>query len=137
MSIVEYEKMLDRLYLSLPKEAMLKERFEIPVADALIQGNKTLVRNLQVIVKAFRRDESHFVKFLTKELGAPMNVEEGRLFINSKFGQMQVQKAVNEYANQYVLCHECKKPDTVFSEKQGVKVLKCTACGAVSAIKRL
>ncbi|MFH0714222.1 MAG: translation initiation factor IF-2 subunit beta [Candidatus Diapherotrites archaeon] len=134
---MEYEKMLDRLYLSLPKEAMSKERFEVPLAESFIQGNKTIVRNLQTIVKSFRREEGHMVKFLTKELGAPMNVEEGRLFINSKFGQIQIQKAIQEYANQYVLCHECKKPDTVFSEKQGVKVLKCTACGAVSAIKRL
>lgn len=37
---MEYEKMIDRLYMSLPKEALSKERFEMPVVDSFNQGQK-------------------------------------------------------------------------------------------------
>ena len=129
--------MLDRLYLSLPKEATMKERFELLEADSFVQGKRTIVRNFLAIAKQLNREVNHMVKFLTKELAAPMNVEEGRLIINSKFFKVQIVQAIQEYAKQYVLCRECGKPDTTITDRQGVKILKCTACGATSAIKKI
>ncbi|MBU1930167.1 hypothetical protein KJ972_01545, partial [Candidatus Micrarchaeota archaeon] len=52
---VEYEKMLDRLYLSLPKKALTKERFEMPKADAFLQGQKTIFKNFGGLAKILRR----------------------------------------------------------------------------------
>lgn len=134
---MDYEKMLDRLYMSLPNEALKHERFEMPVAESFVQGSRTIVKNFQAITKAFGRDQNHISKFLTKELAAPMNIEQGRLIINSKFSNTAIQRALQKYAESYVLCHECKRPDTRIAEEHGVKVLKCIACGAISPIKKL
>lgn len=132
-----YEKLLDRLYLSLPPAALQKERFELLEADSMIQGQKTIIKNFSQIVKQLRRELPHVMKFLTKELATPNNLEEGRLVVSGKFPRYQVQNAMMAYTKQYVLCGTCGKPDTHFEEREGIKVIKCEACGAHTAIRKL
>ncbi len=137
MALIDYDKMLDRLYASLPAQALQKERFEMPVVESFPQGPKTFIKNFSSIVKTIRREEKDVIKFLNKELAAPANVEEGRLALTGKFSQKQLQELMVRFITEYVLCHECKKPDTNFTERNGVKVLKCEACGALSPVKRI
>jgi translation initiation factor 2 subunit 2 len=134
---MEYEKMLDRLYMSLPKHTLSKERFELPKIDSMIQGNKTIVKNFSQIAKTVKRDEKHLFKFITKEVATAATIEEGRLILNGKFDEKQINNLFQNYFKQFVLCHECKKPDTKIIEHQRVKVLKCEACGAISPVKSL
>ena len=134
---MNYEKMLDRLYLSLPKEALTKERFTMPTIDSLIQGNKTIIRNFGQVLKTINRKEKHLFKFIIKETGTAATISEGNLILNGKFSQQQVNNLFEAYIKRYVLCHECRRPDTHFIEQQGVKMLKCEACGAISPVKRL
>ncbi len=133
----DYEKMLTRARMLLPKRVLEKRRFEMPKVDSIIQGNRTIFRNFSEIAKIIRRDEKHFFKFITKELAVAGNIEGGRLILNGKFTNYQIQKVVENYINTYVLCPECKRPDTHFIEEHGIKMLKCEACGAISPIKKL
>ncbi len=132
--MMEYEKMLDRLYLSLPKGVLSKERFAVPKVDSFLQGRKTLVKNFSQLAKDLRRDHKELYKYFTKELGVPMNVEGERLMINGKYLVSQLQTVVENYAKNYVLCSVCQKPDTHYEEKSGVRTLKCEACGATSKV---
>jgi translation initiation factor 2 subunit 2 len=134
---MEYEKMLDRLYLSLPKKALEKSRFEIPDVDAFIQGNRTILKNFSQLAKTVNREEKHLFKFMTKELATAASIEEGRLLLNGKFFPPQLQKIFDAYVKAYVLCPECGKPDTKFVDYQGVKMLKCEACGAMHPVKKI
>jgi len=132
---MEYEKMLERLHLSLPSKSLSKERFEMPVVDSFNQGQKTVVKNFSAILKAIRRDEKHLLKYLTKELAAPASTEENRLVLNGKFSQPQLQQAFEAYIKTFVLCRECNRPDTKIIDRQGVKILHCEACGALHPVK--
>lgn len=134
---MEYDKMLDRLYISLPKEALTKERFEIPKVDSFIQGSKTFVKNYGQILKLIRREETHLLKFLTRETATSASPDKERLVLNAKFTMPQLNALFETYVNEYVLCRECGKPDTRIIDQQGVKRLKCDACGAVRSIKKL
>ena len=129
--------MLNRLYMSLPKEALTKERFEMPLLDSIIQGQKTYVRNFAQVLKTINRDEKHIFKFLTKEIGTAAAVDTGKLVLNGKFTNQQVMTIFETYVKQYVLCPECNRPDTKFIDSHGIKQLKCDACGAVSSIKKV
>jgi len=133
----DYEKMLDRLYLSLPEQALKRERFEMPTAESMIQGNKTIIKNLGAILKLIHRDEKHLLKFISKETATSSTISEGRLILIGKFSEKQVNDMIQNYTKQYVLCHECLRPDTKFIERQGVKAMKCEACGAITPIKPL
>ena len=46
---MEYDELLKRAYENLPKKTLEHERFEVPQADVLIQGNKTVIRNFTSI----------------------------------------------------------------------------------------
>ncbi len=134
---MEYDKMLSRLYMSLPEKTISKERFELPVLDSSVQGKKTIVRNFSQSLKIVKREEKQFYKYLTKETATAATIEDGKLIMVGKFYADQLNKLFSNYLNEYVLCHECKKPDTEIIERNGIKVLKCTACGALSPLKRI
>ena len=134
---MEYDRMLDRLYMMLPEKTASKERFEMPALDIGFQGKKTLIRNFSRALKAVGREERQFYKYVTKETATAATMDEGKLTLNGKFFADNINRLWNNYLNEYVLCHECKKPDTQIIERNGVKVLKCTACGAISAIRKL
>lgn len=138
---MEYEQMLDRLYLSLPQQSLNKERFEMPRAESFIQGTKTTIKNFTGILKAVNRDNDqakrHLSKYLARETATAANIEENKLVLSGKFSENQVNDLLKSYIEQFVLCPVCKKPDTHVIEKQGVKILKCEACGAISSVKGL
>lgn len=132
---MDYEKMLDRLYLSLPKHTLSRERFKMPAIESFTQGNKTVVKNFSTIARTIKRDEKHLFKFITKEIATAASIEEGRLVLNGRFTEEQLGQLLQAYLKQFVLCRECGKPDTKFIEHQGVKMLKCEACGAMAPVK--
>ncbi len=130
--------MLERAYELLPKEALNKERFEMPRLESLIQGTKTVVRNFSQLVKTINRDPKHMMKFFTNDIGVPITLNEGKLLISGKFSEIQLNQSFKSYLEEYVLCHECKKPDTkIIEQPGGIKMLKCDACGASKPVKRL
>jgi len=133
---MEYDQMLDRLYMQLPQKEKGGERFEIPKLDSYLQGHKTVVKQFTQAMKAVGRDEKHVLKFITKELGTAATVSEGRLVLNGKFFAEQINKMFTNYVKIFVLCPECNRPDTKFSDQHGVKMLKCEACGALSPIRK-
>ena len=127
--------MLDRAYLSIPKKALDHERFEIPRVESNIQGKKTFVKNVTSLLKEMRRDKKHFLKFLTKETGTSVTESGANLLVNGKIGAIQLNKLIENYFKQFVLCTECKKPDTKILTQQGTKMMKCEACGAITPVK--
>ncbi|MBN2517535.1 MAG: translation initiation factor IF-2 subunit beta [Candidatus Altiarchaeota archaeon] len=133
----EYEKLLDRAYSQIPERVKQTKRFEMPQVDVFFEGNKTILRNFVPIAKLFRRDENHFQKFLTKELGAYATLAGERLIFNKKIFGKKIGDAVKSYANDYVICEECGKPDTRFTSLEGVKILKCEACGGWRPLKNI
>lgn len=134
---MSYEQMLDRLYLSLPKGVLTKERFLVPKVDSFLQGRKTILKNFSQLAKDVRRETREMYKYFTKELGVPMAIEAERLLINGKYLPNQLQAVFENYVKSYVLCHECQKPDTHYEDRNGVKILKCEACGATSKVQPL
>jgi translation initiation factor 2 subunit 2 len=44
---------------------------------------------------------------------------------------------LEKYLKFFVLCSACKKPDTEIVVQNNVKILKCTACGAISPLPKL
>ncbi|HLC86208.1 MAG TPA: translation initiation factor IF-2 subunit beta [Candidatus Nanoarchaeia archaeon] len=131
-----YEEMLEEGISKLPKEVIVTERFEIPKAKGHIQGNKTVITNFNNIIEALRRDKDHFLKFLLKELATPGVFDGPRLVIGRKVSASLINAKIQQYAEMYVLCSNCGKPDTQIIEKEGVNYLKCTACGTQKQIRK-
>jgi translation initiation factor 2 subunit 2 len=134
----DYEKLLEKAYSSIPASKMAGgERFEAPVADAFIQGNKTIIRNYGFICSRLRRKPEEIAKYLSKELAAPAVTESNgeQLVLQTKLSNRIINEKLSFYIQNAVLCNECGKPDTHIDLIQGVRVLICEACGARKPIR--
>lgn len=127
----DYNELLKQALEKAPKTSQESgPRFEIPKVKGHIQGNKTIVTNFQQVAQTLRREQAHLLKYLLRELAAPGEVEGPRLILNRKISSSIINQKVEKYANDFVICKECKKPDTKIIKEGRYLTLKCTACGA-------
>lgn len=127
--------MLERAKKQLPEAITSGERFEIPKAEGHIQGNKTIISNFSQIVDTFRREPQHLLKFLQRELATPASIDGPRLVLGRKIKAELINQKITQYANTFVICPECGKPDTQLKKEDKILTLKCTACGAKHPVK--
>jgi translation initiation factor 2 subunit 2 len=132
---MEYEKLLERAEKNLPEKAIVKERFEMPKVKGHIEGNKTIITNFNQIASILRRDTKHILKYLLRELATPGTIDGQRLTLGRKIFSSLINEKLQKYAHIFVICKDCKKPDTQIMKEGKVLVLKCTACGAKHPIK--
>ena len=137
LMVEDYDKALERAYAALPKKTEASERFEVPVAEVLVQGNKTIIKNFEALTNKLRRDPKHLAKYLSKELAAPGNIEGGRLVLNSKFYERSINEKIRNYVDMFILCKQCHRPDTKLVEHERLFTMVCEACGARGAVPRV
>lgn len=127
---MEYEELLERGLKRVPKKLKERRRFIVPKADSIQYGARTYINNIQDIAQHLRRDVKHFVKFLLKELATKGEIEGKRLVVLGNFSQELINKKVELYVKNYVVCEECGKPDTKLVKEKGFVFIVCEACGA-------
>ncbi len=135
-SKLDYATLLTDARKNLPESVTLRERFEIPNVRGHLQGNRTVISNILQIAETLRRDVNHLVKFVLKELAAPGEVKKsGALIMGTKIPASRINDKIRKYADEYVLCKDCGKPDTVIERDASLMFLKCTACGSRNVIR--
>ena len=132
---MDYEKLLTKARKSLPDLVSIRERFEIPGIRGHLQGNRTMISNFSQVCTTLRRDQAHLLKYLLKELATSGEIKNGRLIFNRKLSSLAINNKVRQYANVFVFCSECGKPDTKLITEKNISFLKCQACGAKHHIK--
>ena len=130
-----YESMLEEAYGKIKKAEGNGERFEIPKAEGHFEGKKTIITNFSQIASIFRRNPEHLQKFLLKELAASGQKEGDRLVLNIKLPSSRINQKIEEYAKEFVICRECKKPDTELLREDRITFIKCLACGAKHSVR--
>lgn len=133
--MMEYKDMLKRARENLPEFVFDKERFEIPKVKGHIQGTRTVISNFGQIASLLRRDVRHLLKFILKELATPGELKGQTVMIGRKISASMINEKIKKYADEFVLCPDCGKPDTSIIEEDGVSHLRCTACGAKHPVK--
>jgi translation initiation factor 2 subunit 2 len=133
----DYEKMLEEAYEKIKPVSVSErfERFEVPKANSQVIGNKTIISNFLQITSYIRRDPQHFAKFLSKELAAFSKIENERLVLNRKIQQQQINDKILLYITEFVICRECKKPDTELVKQGDFLFIHCLACGAKHSVR--
>jgi translation initiation factor 2 subunit 2 len=129
-----YEKLLDSAYKTV-KPIEHSDRFEIPSIEGHLEGNKTILTNLQQIASHIRRDQNHLLKFLLKELATSGAVKGNRVIFQRKINSQKINEKIQDYANEFIICKECKKPDTEFIKDHSFLFVHCLACGAKHSVR--
>lgn len=132
---MDYKKLLEKARKEIPKSALETTRFEVPKVLGHIQGNRTIINNFHQIVSILRRKPEHIIKYLSKELGAPMELSKTALLIGTKVSARRVNEKIAQYTKDFVVCPVCKKPDTKLMKEDRVLFIRCLACGAKEPVK--
>jgi translation initiation factor 2 subunit 2 len=126
--------LLDKAYKELPDVLKEHSRFEKPTVDSIIQGKITVVKNLGDLAKAVDRDTNMVSKYLIKEVGTSGTHDSQHLVMKGQFRQPQIQDRFDAFLDEFVLCSECKRPDTKILREDRINFLVCEACGARRSI---
>lgn len=135
MTDAPYENLLRRAQELLPQKSSTTERLEVPKVLGHIQGNRTVVSNFHAIADIIRRPLEHFLKYLLKELATSGQATKTALILDTKVPASRLNEKVQQYLKDFVMCPECKRPDTKLEKEDNVTFVKCSACGARHAVK--
>ena len=134
--MTDYEKLLGEAYSKVKTVAGAKgERFEIPKIEGHFEGKRTILSNFFQIASHIRRTPEHFLKFMLKELAASGTKDGDRLILNIRVPSAKINQKIEEYVKEFVLCKECKKPDTELTKQDRLTVIHCLACGAKHPVR--
>ena len=130
-----YESLLNEAYTKIKPVESKIDRFEVPKVEGHIEGQKTIITNFKQICSYIRRDCSHMLKFLLKELATPGSIKGDRLVLTRKMPSSLINEKIQLYVNSYVLCKECGKPDTELVKQDRLTFIHCLACGAKHPVR--
>ena len=130
-----YENLLKRAQGMLPQKSTAAERLEVPKVLGHIQGNRTVVSNFHNIADIIRRPVGHFLKYLLKEFATSGELSKSALILGTKVPASRINEKIQQYLKDFVICPECKRPDTKLEREDNVTFIKCSACGARHAVK--
>jgi len=130
-----YETMLEDLYRKVKPVAVATARFEIPKVQGMNEGTKTIITNFTQICSMIRREPGHVAKFLSRGLAALSTMEGERLVLNRKINSAAINEKIQEYVDEFVICKECKKPDTELIKEGKFMFIHCLACGAKHPVR--
>ena len=133
--MTSYEELLEEAYKKTKQIDSSSNRFEIPKIEGHFEGKKTILTNFLQIASHIRRKPEHFQKFILRELATSGNIEGDRLILNNTIPSAKINSKIEDYVKEFVLCKECKKPDTEIVKEDRLTFVHCLACGAKHSVR--
>jgi translation initiation factor 2 subunit 2 len=132
----DYLAGLERAMKKMPATRDTKERFVIPSPRVFYEGKTTVLENFLAIADTLNREPDHLMKYLLQELGTAGKIEGQRGIFQGKFTEQAMARQIESYFEEYVVCTECRLPDTHLTKNDRVLMLKCDACGAHRPVRK-
>lgn len=129
-------KGLERAMSRLPASKGTEDRFVIPPPKIFYEGKTTVLENFTSIADALNRDPDHLMKFILQEMGTAGKIEGQHAVFQGRFTEQSLERHIDSYVQEYVICSECHRPDTQLIRSDRVLMLKCEACGAHRPVRK-
>lgn len=133
---MDYLASLERAMKKMPATKGTKERLVIPAPKIFYEGKTTVLENFDAIADTLDREPDHLMKYLLQELGTAGKREGHRGIFQGKFTELAMANQIDSYFEEYVVCSECRLPDTHLIKNDRVQMLKCDACGAHRPVRK-
>ena len=75
------------------------------------------------------------LKFLLKELATSGKFKGTNVILQRKIPSSKINEKIEAYTKEFVLCKECKKPDTEIIKQDRFSFIHCLACGAKHSVR--
>ncbi|QQG48573.1 MAG: translation initiation factor IF-2 subunit beta [archaeon] len=132
-----YEELLTRARSGVAKDTKKSGalRLELPEADVIWVGNKTIFRNYAEFPKLLRRESPRVLMYLAKELATAASVDGDRAIFIGRKDRDSFSQLLQRYLKDGVICPVCGSPDTHLDKEKRMWFMVCEACGARSVAK--
>ncbi|OMH85043.1 putative eukaryotic translation initiation factor 5 [Zancudomyces culisetae] len=110
-------------------------RYKMPKIIGKIEGKgngiKTVIVNMSEISRALSRPPAYPTKYFGSELGAQVKIEDKneRYIVNGVHEEEKLQTLLDGFIEKFVLCGNCKNPETDLVLKDSGIYRVCMACG--------
>ncbi len=132
---MEYDELLSKIMKE--KKTGRGDRFAPPQVNIMISGQKTVI-SADILAKYINRPVAHIAKYLMHELTAPGQIDStGKIIMGGKFSRHLVQDKLDAYVKEYVICKQCKSPDTQMKKVDNNYIITCLGCGAEYPVGRI
>jgi translation initiation factor 2 subunit 2 len=91
--------------------------------------------DLSDVVDAMDRDANHVYQYLLNELGTSGTREQTRIMLKGRVPPKRIKEKLVSYVKTFILCNQCRAPDTRFIKEDRTTLLKCQACGATRPVR--
>lgn len=132
-----YNELLKRARSQIPEVVSKLERLQPTRLIISRQGYRTIVHNFKEAAEAFDRKPQYLLKFLTREMATAATFYKSRATFQGKFSRETLERLLERYMQNFVVCPVCKRPDTKIVKEKRLAFLVCKACGAKSSIRKL
>ncbi len=116
-------------------------RYKMPKIMAKVEGRgngiKTVLVNIVDLGAALNREPAEICKFFGCELGSQTKYEADtdRAIVNGSHNAPDLQNHLSRYIESFVLCKNCRLPETYYKVKHEIISQKCNACGSVEPVE--
>lgn len=132
---MNYKELLERAHSQLPPEVFEHKRFEIPRIRSDIVGMRTYIVNYKEVAETLNRNPLHLLRYLSREMATAGSIDGARAIFQGRFKSDTLNRLIQRYAEEFVICPICKRPDTRIIKEKRFSFLSCEACGAKSSIR--
>lgn len=113
-------------------------RYKMPRIVGKVEGRgngiKTVLSNVTDVGLALNREAGEITKFFGCELGSQTSFANDRAIVNGAHRDPDLQSNLSRYIENFVLCKNCKLPETHYKIKDGLIYQKCLACGSKEVV---
>lgn len=134
---MNYEELLEQAYENVEKTTECCDRFEVIPVRGHHEGIRTIITNFIQICTCIRRSPEHLIKYLSKELASQVELSGDRLILSRKLSSKNINDKIEKYTNIFVICPNCKKPDTELDEEGTRLFVRCLACGDKNEVHKI
>jgi len=111
-------------------------RYKMPKLTIKIEGSgngiKTVLTNVTDLGQALNRDPAEITKFFGCEFGSQTSFSPDKAIVNGQHSVPpdKLQTRLSKYIENFVLCKNCRYPETHYTIKHDVIQRECSACKA-------
>ena len=133
---LSYPEMLSRALEEVPKDIQTPISVEIPQFEVQKETVRTIITNWNDVVGKYKIYEKLLLRFLQKRLGTIGMVQHGKLYLQGSFTRVRLNKLLEAFMKEYVICDVCGRPHCTIIREKGKLIKKCLACGAWRAVEK-
>lgn len=92
--------------------------------------------NLNKIADSLKIEAKYIIKYISINLNTKFGInEQGEYYLYGVYNQSILEVELDMFIDKYILCLNCKLPETEMNINKGLIYLKCQACGEISPLK--